>query len=118
MLVNGDRIPYQCPVVGNYEDMQWMGQCPMASQWSKPETMCSYVYGYNEPYFKLPNQRINDYACDYVQQYYGGQVQAVYPPQTLNLPCQGQQWDYSTMCYDVDGQPCQYTNVVDLEDFM
>ncbi|XP_013139203.1 PREDICTED: endothelial PAS domain-containing protein 1-like isoform X2 [Papilio polytes] len=116
MLVNGDRISYQCPVVGNYEDMQWMGQCPMASQWSKPETMCSYVYGYNEPYFKLPNQRINDYACDYV--YYGGQVQAVYPPQTLNLPCQGQQWDYSTMCYDVDGQPCQYTNVVDLEDFM
>ncbi|KPJ18057.1 Hypoxia-inducible factor 1-alpha [Papilio machaon] len=119
MLVNGDRVPYQCPVVGNYEETQWSGQCPMASQWSKPENMCIYEYGYNEPYSKLPNQRFSgNYVCNYAHQYYGNQVQTVYVPQTLNLPCQGQQWDYNTMCFDVEGQPCQYTNVVDLEDFM
>ncbi|XP_045537896.1 hypoxia-inducible factor 1-alpha isoform X2 [Papilio machaon] len=119
MLVNGDRVPYQCPVVGNYEETQWSGQCPMASQWSKPENMCIYEYGYNEPYSKLTNQRFSgNYVCNYAHQYYGSQVQTVYVPQTLNLPCQGQQWDYNTMCFDVEGQPCQYTNVVDLEDFM
>lgn len=40
-------------------------------------------------------------------------------PVQTNLPChQRPEWDYNTMCYNVDGQPCQYTNVVDLEDFM
>ncbi|XP_013170729.1 PREDICTED: hypoxia-inducible factor 1-alpha-like isoform X2 [Papilio xuthus] len=118
-MSNGDRIPYQCPVVGNYEETQWSGQCPMESQWSKPENICSYQYGYNVPYSKLSNQSFSgNYVCNYTNQYYGGQVQTVYAPQTLNIPCQGQQWDYNTMCFDVDGQPCQYTNVVDLEDFM
>lgn len=131
MLVTDDRLPQQCPVVGNLEETGWSLQCPMASQWIK-QPVCNYnVYNSNVPFvnsdLSVQCYNRNYPVCDNVPQYY---QHIPHPPQNvfsqqhlvqnpLNLPCnQNQQWDYNSMCYNVDGQPCQYTNVVDLEDFM
>ncbi|KAI5632574.1 hypothetical protein NE865_14722 [Phthorimaea operculella] len=117
MFVYGER-PGQCPVVGPFEDTYGM-QCPMESQWQsvpfEPQVQC-----YRDFY---PQYLQNPYPQT---QYYAPQVQPIPPvvqpqpqPMFANLPCHQQQpWDYNSMCYNVDGQPCQYTNVVDLEDFM
>ncbi|KOB79398.1 Uncharacterized protein OBRU01_00391 [Operophtera brumata] len=131
MLVNGitEGFPQQCPVVGAFEETGWNTQCPMSNQWSKQlDNVCS-VGVYNGNFVNRPVQcHRNDPYVSYVPenvvpQYY--HPQNVYhqpryqPPLIPNLPChQNQDWDYSSMCYNVDGQPCQYTNVVDLEDFM
>ncbi|KAJ2953171.1 hypothetical protein O0L34_g744 [Tuta absoluta] len=114
MWVYGER-PGQCPVVGPFEDTYGM-QCPMENQWPndqfEPQVQC---YRDFYPQYQYQNQ------------YYAPQVQRAPPvvqpqpiqPMFANLPChQQQQWDYTSMCYNVGGQPCQYTNVVDLEDFM
>ncbi|CAG4931496.1 unnamed protein product [Parnassius apollo] len=126
MLVNGDRLPMQCPVVGSYEETGWSAQCPMSSQWSKLplNDVSDYSIHNSDPNSGISMQCYNNnyYVCDNPppQQYYGNRMypQVGYGPVSLNLPCHGQQWDYNSMCYDVNGQPCQYTDVVDLEDFM
>lgn len=61
---------------------------------------------YNPRPYVLPNQVTPGFARSY--------------PIVRDLPChQGvQPWDYNSMCFNVDGQPCQYTDAVDLEDFM
>ncbi|CAH2045759.1 unnamed protein product, partial [Iphiclides podalirius] len=120
MLVDGSGLPQQCPVVGGYEET-WSGQCPMSSQWAKQSQFHVSDYGaYRDAYMGPSMQCYNSayYACNTPQLYCGAVQRAEYAPAPLNLPCNGQQWDYNSMCYDVDGQPCQYTNVVDLEDFM
>lgn len=133
MLVNGfgEQIPQECPVVGAYEDGGWNSQCPMADQWSRQtvNNLCSfsdYSSNFGSPSVQCyRNVPINPYGHENVPYY---PVQEVYqqpvnfvPPRPLihDLPCHQQQaWDYNSMCYNVDGQPCQYTTVVDLEDFM
>lgn len=128
MLVNGycDQYMQQCPVVGRFEEPTWNMQCPMSGQWPKlMNNVSSFgLYGMN---FTHPVQcYTNDQyqpICENMSQYYPNMyptvVQTVQPPIMQNLPCQqSQNWDYNSMCYNVNGQPCQYTNVVDLEDFM
>ncbi|CAH0594106.1 unnamed protein product [Chrysodeixis includens] len=131
MLVNGfEQFPQQCPVRG-YEDAGWGVQCPMAGQWSRQIETSQCGYGNYNPNFKSPsvqcfrNAPFLPYGHDNVFPYYPPQevyqqpVPYVPPVPIQNLPCHQQQpWDYNNMCFDVDGQPCQYTTVVDLEDFM
>ncbi|CAB3246213.1 unnamed protein product [Arctia plantaginis] len=103
MLVNGQGDAYwqNCPVGRGYEDPGWNMQCPMYDQWSRqPATsQCGYV-----PVPKVYPQMVN-----YVPQV------SILP----NIPCRQQQdWNYNSMCFNVDGEPCQYTEVIDLEDMM
>nr|XP_021192033.2 LOW QUALITY PROTEIN: hypoxia-inducible factor 1-alpha [Helicoverpa armigera] len=132
MLVNGfgEQYPQGCPVVGPFEDGGWKKQCPMADQWSRQAMNSQCAYGdYNSSskssvqcYRNVP---FVPYMHENVHPYYP--VHEVYqpvsyvPPSPMihNLPCnQEPAWDYNSMCYNVDGQACQYTTVVDLEDFM
>ncbi|XP_045502869.1 uncharacterized protein LOC123699868 isoform X2 [Colias croceus] len=135
MFVNGDPLP-QCPVVGPFEEIGWQTQCPVSSQWSKPpvKNVCGYnVYSANvNGAFSTQCYNNNVFVCDNpgFDQFYSEQPitngQIFYPrvaphPQLMqpNLPCQQrQEWNYNSMCYNVNGTPCQFTNVVDLEDFM
>ncbi|XP_045452892.1 hypoxia-inducible factor 1-alpha isoform X1 [Melitaea cinxia] len=121
MLVNGEPLYERCPVVGGFEETGWNVQCPVSNQWSRPpvNNLCNYdVYnGYSDLAVQCYTR--NCYVQDNPPQYY--QQRVVYQPPSFQseLPCrQSQEWDYTSMCYNVDGQPCQYTNVVDLEDFM
>ncbi|XP_039757469.1 uncharacterized protein LOC120631873 isoform X2 [Pararge aegeria] len=148
MFVNGEPIIQRCPVVGNFEETGWNLQCPMVSQCSRQpvNNLCNYdVYnGYSDISVQCYNR--TNYVQDNVltQQYYQQNVAYTQPVQhyQTNLSChqiQGKQnvytrpvtefqttlpchqrpeWDYNSMCYNVDGQACQYTDVVDLEDFM
>lgn len=133
MLVNGisEGFAGQCPVVGQFEETGWNMQCPVTGQWSRQaDNVCSFgVYngGYsNRPTQPYRNNPYVSYVPDTVMPHYYPQQpvyqQPVYvAPQPLipNLPChQNSDWDYNSMCFNVDGQPCQYTSVVDLEDFM
>ncbi|XP_034834052.1 uncharacterized protein [Maniola hyperantus] len=145
MFVNEPLIQ-RCPVVGNLEETGWNLQCPMTSQWSRQpvNNLCNYdVYnGYSDLSVQCYNR--TSYIQDIPQQQYYEQnvaytqpvhqyrtnvachqipEQRVYaqpvPDFQTDLPCrQRPDWDYNSMCYNVDGQACQYTNVVDLEDFM
>lgn len=136
MLVNGfsDSYSQGCPVVGAFEDDGWNLQCPMADQWSRQTVnanlQCSYgdynsnlqspsvrcyrnfpfvPYGHENALSYYPLQEVYQQPVSYVPQ----------RPMIQNLPCHQQPaWDYNSMCYNVDGQACQYTAVVDLEDFM
>ncbi|CAG4984758.1 unnamed protein product [Colias eurytheme] len=135
MFVNGDPLP-QCPVVGPFEEIGWQTQCPVSGQWSKPpvKNVCGYnVYSANvNGAFSTQCYNNNVFVCDNpgFDQFYSEPPltngQHYYPrvaphPQLMqpNLPCQQrQEWDYNSMCYNVNGTPCQFTNVVDLEDFM
>ncbi|CAF4799228.1 unnamed protein product [Pieris macdunnoughi] len=125
MLVNGDPLP-QDSVPG------WSGECSNF-QWTPVQNICDYnacnVIG------DYSNQR---YQADYYVrdpgiQYFCPTVNNVQPSVPINvcypqkpapqfmqaLPCrQSQEWDYDSMCYNVGGEPCQFTSVVDLEDFM
>lgn len=128
-----------CPVVGRYEETGWSAQCPMANQWSRSRGLHEYgvftdnkLYPMSQPaiqcysngtFFDTPGQLRSQYFMQRPhQQVYAPQMaQAVYQrPMVPDLPCNqsAQPWDYNTMCFDVNGQPCQYTDVVDLEDFM
>ncbi|XP_049877924.1 hypoxia-inducible factor 1-alpha isoform X2 [Pectinophora gossypiella] len=126
MFVYGER-PQQCPVVGPYEDSAGWVPCPMANQWHvpmntvnapgvtfDPSVQCYRSYyepQHPEPQYPQYPQQYRPYIPIQPQQ----QPQPIFP----NLPChQTPQWNYNSMCFNVDGQPCQYTNVVDLEDFM
>ncbi|XP_068619326.1 hypoxia-inducible factor 1-alpha-like isoform X2 [Battus philenor] len=121
MWVNGAGLPVQCPVVGSYEDTRWSAQCPMAFQRLKQpsDDICNYGV-YCDPYTKMSNHNSNYFVSANTPRSYDSLVQqsAEYAMPLINVPCQGLQWDYNSMCYDIGGQPCQYTNVVDLEDFM
>lgn len=134
MLVNGfgEQYPQECPVVGAFEDVGWNLQCPMSGQWTRQpvDAQCSYG-GYN-PNLQSPsvqcyrNVPFMPYGHENVLPYYPAQEVYQQPvryvpqrPMIQNLPCHQQPaWDYNSMCFNVDGQACQYTNVVDLEDFM
>lgn len=128
MLVYGHQYPGQPAVVGQPEATAWNIQCHEMNQNQIPDNrMCTHSgYNSNYPTNQCYNNDPNPYsvAAPYYppQEVYNlGDVQVGYLRQPVipNLPCQqSQQWDYSSMCYNVDGQPCQYTNVVDLEDFM
>ncbi|XP_063367285.1 hypoxia-inducible factor 1-alpha-like [Cydia amplana] len=121
----GNNVPLQCPVVGRMEDIGWSLQCPMTGQWSR-QPVNNVALSAPSVYREIPP--VECYPGNYYApkaQYFPPQV--VYPrpipqfqaPVMPNLPCnQAQEWDYGSMCYNVNGQPCQYTNVVDLEDFM
>ncbi|XP_047511271.1 uncharacterized protein LOC125053762 isoform X2 [Pieris napi] len=126
MLVNGDPLP-QDSVPG------WRGECSNF-QWTPPVqnirdyNACNVIGDYS-------NQR---YQADYYVrdpgiQYFCPTINNVQPSVPINvcypqkpapqfmqaLPCrQSQEWDYDSMCYNVGGEPCQFTSVVDLEDFM
>lgn len=103
-------------------------QCPMANQWSwQMDNMCSVgVYANQQQCFRSVNPYSSYIPNNVIPQYYAPQCPAqtpvrYVPPQPViqDLPCrQSQAWDYNSMCFDIDGQPCQYTSVVDLEDFM
>lgn len=126
----GGILPH-CSVVGQFEEIGWNLQCPVSGQWSKkPENVCGFGV-YNQNYVKYPTQcyRNNPYAYvpDAVapvvynapQNVYQNPMRYVPQPMVPNLPChEKQDWDYNNMCFNVNGQPCQYTNIVDLEDFM
>lgn len=99
----------------------------MKNQWVKQavDNLCSFsVYGPSYP----PVQCYRDGTLPYnvnVSHYHVPQNEYQQPANYVqrsgfqNLPCQQPRlWDYNSMCYNVDGQPCQYTSVVDLEDFM
>lgn len=133
MLVNGfaEGFPQHCPVVGAFEETGWNMQCPMSHQWSKQMgNVCSFSV-HNEIVDRPVQCHRSDPYSSYVPenvipQYYQPQI-VYHPPRYIqqplipSLPChqnQNQEWDYNSMCYNVNGQPCQYTNVVDLEDFM
>ncbi|XP_075982714.1 uncharacterized protein LOC142980965 isoform X2 [Anticarsia gemmatalis] len=136
MLVNdlNDQYYAGCPVVGGYEERGWNMQCPMVDQWSRQPITNQCSYGDNNSNFMSPSVQCYrnvpsvPFAHPNVLQYYPIPVQEVYPrqmsyapspPMVPNLPCHQQQpWDYDSMCYNVNGQPCQYTSVIDLEDFM
>lgn len=132
MLVNGipEGLQQHCPVVGAFEEAGWNIQCPMSNQWSKQsDNVCSVgVYNGNSVDRPLQCYRNDPYVSympkNVMPQYYHPQnvyhsPRYIQQPLIPNLPChQNQEWDYNSMCYNVDGQPCQYTNVVDLEDFM
>lgn len=132
MLLEGvsEGFLQRCPVVGAFEETGWSMQCPVSSQWPRQQlgNVCGAggsVYGNLNPGQCYRTDAYASYApVDVTPQYYPQNVyippaQFRQPPLIPNLPChQGQQWDYSSMCYNVDGQACQYTNVVDLEDFM
>lgn len=101
----------QSPEIGHG---QWNAQPPDVTygvykqSFCEPPVQCDTYY--------------NNVQCGYYPpqpQYYRPVQMAPSRPMIPDLPChQNQQWDYNSMCYNVDGQPCQYTNVVDLEDFM
>lgn len=121
MLVNGEPLYERCPVVGSFEETGWNMQCPVSNQWSRPpvNNLCNYdVYnGYSDLAVQCYTR--NCYVQDNPPQYYQQRVAYQPPSFQSELPCrQSQEWDYTSMCYNVDGRPCQYTNVVDLEDFM
>ncbi|XP_026315120.1 hypoxia-inducible factor 1-alpha isoform X2 [Hyposmocoma kahamanoa] len=112
MFTYGEQAPQTCAIDG-FQDNGWM-QCAVNQQWPMSKNTC-FVYPpvqcYNYPNVPLPQPQyypMQERRTDYVQH-------PIYP----NLPCQQtRQWDYDSMCYNVDGQPCQFTSVVDLEDFM
>ncbi|CAG9789062.1 unnamed protein product [Diatraea saccharalis] len=120
MLVNGERPLNQCPVSSQFGDTSWGSQCPVVGQWNvQPPDVC--FSGYNQNYVgtTVPCYRnVYEHVSYYHQVPYQTPVQ--YARQTVipNLPCHQEQWNYNNMCYDVDGQPCQYAGVIDLEDFM
>lgn len=122
MLVNGEPLIQRCPVVGNFEETGWNMQCPMSNEWSRQSTvnnLCNYNQ-YNG-YSDIPVECYNRYyyVQGNVQQYCSRMTYNAPIVTQANLPCQQRpEWDYNSMCYNVDGQACQYTNVVDLEDFM
>ncbi|XP_073950650.1 HIF-1 transcription factor component sima isoform X2 [Choristoneura fumiferana] len=134
MVINGfkNHCPQQCPVVGRIEDIGWTLQCPVTGQWSRqPVNNVGNLGASASNVFREVPQPMQCYSRNYYvpenpPQYFPSQI--VYPrpvshyqaaPIIPNLPCnQRQEWDYGNMCYNVNGQPCQYTNVVDLEDFM
>jgi hypothetical protein len=121
MLVSGEHPFSQCPVMGQFEDTGWSSQCPMFGQWNgQPNDMCYSAFNHNYV-TSVPCYR-NVYDETYRSPWIHSpmkypQTQSLMIP---NLPCSlpQQEWDYNSMCYDVNGQACQYTNVVDLEDFM
>lgn len=125
MFASGQPI-VQCSVRGQQQHPAWNGQCSMAGsgQWNfQSPDVCYGVYDQSvcEPPVQCYKNYGNDVPGYYPPQQYYQPVQMVprRPPLIPDLPChQNQQWNYNTMCYNVDGQPCQYTNVVDLEDFM
>lgn len=110
MFTYGEQAPQAC-AVDRFQDNGWM-QCPVIEQWPLSKNTC-FVYPpvqcYNYPNVPQPQYYpVQERPANYDQH-------PIYP----NLPCQQtQQWDYDSMCYNVDGQPCQFTSVVDLEDFM
>lgn len=116
MFVYGEDQPRQRPFQEPCEAIGWNMQCSMTNQWDRSPVNNNFgdinpsVQCYNRNYY------------DNVQYYPTQEYPVSYVPEQRiinNLPCQQvQQWDYSNMCYNVDGQPCQYTSVVDLEDFM
>ena len=125
MLVNGESLTQRCPVVGNFEESGWSVQCPMANQWSgqlSNNNISNYnqYSGNNEITVQCYNR--NYYVPDNIPQQFCQYQPVVYttpPIVQASLPChQKPEWDYTSMCYNVNGQPCQYTDVVDLEDFM
>lgn len=134
MLVNGlgDQYGQGCPVAGDFEDRGWYVQCPMYEQWSRQPVSEQCSYSAFNPNFVSPSVQCfrnvppvylhnpNQYCPVPIQEVYPRQVSYVPPaPLIPNLPCRQQQsWDYDSMCYNVDGQPCQYTAVIDLEDMM
>lgn len=115
----------QCADMGQFPDTGWTSQCPVTGygQWNvQPPDVC---YGVYRPSFsEQPVQCHRDFynnGQEYAPQQYHCPVQLVPSRQPMipNLPCQQTpQWNYNSMCYDIEGGPCQYTNVVDLEDFM
>ncbi|CAK1552316.1 unnamed protein product [Leptosia nina] len=124
MLVAGEPLPHY-PVPGAYDEVAWAQQGPMQCQWTPISNACDFnacnVIG------DFSTQCYNNYVREPRVQYYCPPipnvpcVQQCYPNKQFlqALPCrQTQQWDYNSMCYNVDGEPCQFTNVVDLEDFM
>lgn len=123
MLVNGESLIQRCPVVGNIEETGWNMQCPMANQWPGQLSINNYSnYNQYSDCNEIPVQCYNRnyYVPENIpQQYYPPVVYTTPPPIQVNLPChQKPDWDYNSMCFNVNGQPCQYTDVVDLEDFM
>ncbi|GBP67792.1 hypothetical protein EVAR_53788_1 [Eumeta japonica] len=145
MIVNGfeEGLPKKCPVVGNYEDTGSM-QCPMWNRWAhrQPSVRAFEDYGADIVYPQCdplmqcymgrdgrtlyPTQHQYSVAAPPPPPpplppplYLHPQQAMVRRPIVPNLPCnQGvEPWNYNT-CFDVDGQPCRYTNIVDLEDFM
>lgn len=127
-------VLYQC----TGDRTGWNMQSPMSNMWGRGPSgvyVDNRLYPMRDPtvpcynngtFIDTPGQLRPHY---FAQRPYP-QPQSMYAPQMMqpafhtpivnDLPChqQNQQmWDYN-MCYDVDGQPCQYTNVVDLEDFM
>lgn len=133
MLVNGQGDAYfqNCPVSRGCEDQGWNMQCPMYDQWSKQSVTNQSCYGNIDQNFASPSMQCykNVPLVPYsTVQYYPVPVPKVYPqvvnyvPQVSllpNVPCRQQQdWNYDSMCFNVDGEPCQYTEVIDLEDMM
>nr|XP_026489699.1 hypoxia-inducible factor 1-alpha-like isoform X1 [Vanessa tameamea] len=122
MLVNGENIIQRCPVIGSFEETGWNVQCPMSNQWSRQpvDNQCNYDIYNSFSDLSVQCYDRNYYRDSVPQQYYPQRVVYTQPPSfQADLPCrQRQEWDYNSTCYNVDGQPCQYTNVVDLEDFM
>lgn len=121
MFLNGYQEGVaQCPVL---QDPGWAVQCPMGNQWIQQQTN-QYNYSrfknYIYPMRGLSQQCYGGVFYQDRVQGYATQIRPVQEQLVPNLPCnqRNQQWDYNSMCYNVDGQPCQYTNVVDLEDFM
>lgn len=112
MFVYGEQAP-QAYAVDRFQENGWV-QCALNEQWPTSENTC-FVYPQVQcnNYQNVPQPRpqyypVQEHRPDYVHH-------PIYP----NLPCQQTpQWDYNSMCHNVDGQPCQYTTVVDLEDFM
>ncbi|XP_053614002.1 hypoxia-inducible factor 1-alpha-like isoform X2 [Plodia interpunctella] len=117
MLVNGDHGSFQ--PINQYEESRWNSYPRLEPQWPV-QNVCNQSRDYVEPPAQCYNY-VNQVPQFYPQGYQPPVFRYVQPPQPIipNLPChQVQQWNYNTMCFDVDGQPCQYTGMVDLEDFM
>ncbi|XP_045528138.1 uncharacterized protein LOC123716434 isoform X2 [Pieris brassicae] len=126
MLVNGDPLP---------QDSRpgWRGECSNF-QWTPPvQNICDYnacnVIGDYSNQRYLADYYVRDpgiqYFCPTVNNVQRSvPINVCYPqkpaPQFIQaLPChQIQEWDYDSMCYNVGGEPCQFSSVVDLEDFM
>ncbi|KAL4708271.1 hypothetical protein ACJJTC_016320 [Scirpophaga incertulas] len=122
MFVSGERPLAPCAVMAEYRGGGWGSQCTVVGQWNTQPHM-----GFSD--YQSCQNSVPFYRniCNTAHYYPVSVSQQLHPPHeylqpqqpVLNLPChQNQPWDYSTMCFNVDGQPCAYTDVVDLEDFM
>lgn len=128
MFVNGEPLP-GCPV----SDQGWGGQCSNFLCQPPAPVLNTCDYNARNVVGDFSNQRyyLNDTEAQYFLQSINnvqcsGPINDVprFPQKPASqfiqaLPCrQTQEWDYNSMCYNVGDGPCQFTNVVDLEDFM